>query len=680
MDAERRKIARLVKRLREAVERNEFERFDAELGAGKSKALLVGLREQKVLPKASAEMQPLVAQSLQRAAASVLDAEGAKAFERYLGFIEIWAQVHRAAQDRLNLVGKLPVALEQRQLLFLFDEACDAIIRGHLVELDPRGLTVGEYERRLHTLNGLINDTVYAALRGLNEVAKGQRNRTALRISKSQRDHVRRRLKKTIEIAAEVNALESLLDWVSYGDLVVSSMTPGKPPTIRFDYADPRLSLLRTLAIRRKFIVRMNRAGSEKYIRRMLQASAQGVLAESFSYFCEWAGLEEDEAVLDRVQKAGADLLIHVDAEDDLLAIAAGNDARTASHYLTAASLHWHQIAARVLRETLPRGQRWKLTAPIVPTSNIAAAIRAGGGVEVNEAIEALSSQLPARSHYDLMRRPFIRAREGDLVSLGIGDGGLWSATVRETLIAGGKLGDAYGKAFELFYEWSFKDSDWQVLGRGLKLRRGGKAATDLDLLLKREDLLLVVQIKALIGSGLSIYDHWRNRQTIEWGCRQANEAVAFIESQPDWLVAVAGRKAADGVQRIQGTVLTNLATFDGWKFHNIPVIGETGRKAITEGAKVDYVDPDGATVATHWITRPDERTTERILWSLDHPIEFEIAPEGFDTWRQTIEVPGLIVELPQFVLREPTTGHPATIGITAEPAEAGKLELPANN
>jgi hypothetical protein len=156
MDAERRKIARLVKRLREAVDKNELERFDAELDAGKSEALLIALREQKVLPKASAEMRPLVTQSLRRAAASVLATEEVEAFDRYLGFIEIWTQVHRAAQDRLNIVGKLPVALEQRQLLFLFDEACDAIIRGYLVEPDPRGLTVGEYERRLHTLNGLI--------------------------------------------------------------------------------------------------------------------------------------------------------------------------------------------------------------------------------------------------------------------------------------------------------------------------------------------------------------------------------------------------------------------------------------------------------------------------------------------------------------------------------------------
>ena len=71
------------------------------------------------------------------------------------------------------------------------------------------------------------------------------------------------------------------------------------------------------------------------------------------------------------------------------------------------------------------------------------------------------------------------------------GDGEL--GDVREALLGGGSLGDAYGRIWEDFYEHSFRESDWQVLGRDLVLRRQGKPVTDVDLLVKRSiDLMML--------------------------------------------------------------------------------------------------------------------------------------------------------------------------------------------
>lgn len=88
-------------------------------------------------------------------------------------------------------------------------------------------------------------------------------------------------------------------------------------------------------------------------------------------------------------------------------------------------------------------------------------------------------------------------------------------------------------------------NSDWRIVGRGVKLKRDRHVLTDLDLLLLREDPLRVVQIKAMIGSGATVYDHWKNRQTIELGCSQGRIAAKFLESDANALVSLCGKRAA---------------------------------------------------------------------------------------------------------------------------------------
>jgi len=105
--------------------------------------------------------------------------------------------------------------------------------------------------------------------------------------------------------------------------------------------------------------------------------------------------------------------------------------------------------------------------------------------------------------------------------------------------------------------------------------------------------------------------------------------------------------------------VLTTADSFDGWLFESVPVIGEVGRKAITQGAKVEYTDQTGGVVSTRWITKPDELTTDRILWSLNNPVELLIAPEGLDISHRSIKFPTFSALLPEFELREHIESFP---------------------
>lgn len=664
MDARRREISRTIKRLRAALDVGDVQRFADDLQKTASADVLTAVREQKLLLKPHTADRSAVTAALTATAETVLCRAEADHYLAYLEFMAVWECAYRGTVERQSVVLSGMPRMAIGQLLGIFEKALNRFLQDLPSRPPTESQSVAEYERLLHHLNGLGNDTFYAAVRALNEASRVMLDPIEQRLSPSERDRALRRFIKATQIAAELNGLEWVLDWVTYGDLVVSEVESASAPQVRLDYADARRSLLRELAIRRNLVLNLNRARAPRYVREMLNASEAPVLERAVEHYAELAGIDPAGVDMERLFDQSAATLVLVEAEDDLLALAGASagDPQPATYYLSAMCLRWYELGAAAVRRILPPGSRRLLAAPTIPVSSIEAVIARGGGVHVAETIENLSSVLPARTHYDLVRRPFLRLPGGETRSLPVGGCTLWNTTVREALISGGAIGDAYGRMWEMFYARSFEESEWLVVGRNLTLRSAGQTTTDVDLLLKRDDLLLVVQVKAMIGSGVTCYDHWRNRQTIEWGCRQAAVAAEFIRAQPGWLASVAGSQAAGEVRHIQPLVLTTVDMFDGWHFEGVPVIGEVGRKAITQGAKVAYTDSSGCVVSTRWITTPEDPSTERILWSLNNPVELLIAPEGLNVRHRPITVSGLTILLPQFDLREDVESFPAII------------------
>jgi len=82
-------------------------------------------------------------------------------------------------------------------------------------------------------------------------------------------------------------------------------------------------------------------------------------------------------------------------------------------------------------------------------------------------------------------------------------------------------------------------------------------------------------------------------------------------------------------VRHIQPLVLTSEHMFDGWEYLGVPVAGETIRRAITVGTKVEYYDANtNETVRTDHHLRAEDISTETILTALRNPIELKLAPE----------------------------------------------------
>src|SRR6202044_3202511 len=99
--------------------------------------------------------------------------------------------------------------------------------------------------------------------------------------------------------------------------------------------------------------------------------------------------------------------------------------------------------------------------------------------------------------------RPFGRTAPGVAQPVREAAFGTWATMVRETLNQGGDIGRRYGAVWEDFLAQSFEETGWSVVGRNVHIVDGGATVTEVDLLLLREDLLLVVEVKALTGSGV---------------------------------------------------------------------------------------------------------------------------------------------------------------------------------
>lgn len=172
-------------------------------------------------------------------------------------------------------------------------------------------------------------------------------------------------------------------------------------------------------------------------------------------------------------------------------------------------------------------------------------------------------------------------------------------------------------------------------------------------MLLLRGDLLLVAQIKALIGSALTTYDHWKCRGIIEWGCTQAKKSAKYITGNTEFLTSILGKAAAGRVKYVEPVVLTNLAHFDGWVWEGVPILSEVGRKSITIGSKVDYHDSKShETVHTHDFVKEEDLCTETILWLLKNPLEIRISPESTNVTYREMEIAGITWMRPEFALK----------------------------
>lgn len=514
----------------------------------------------------------------------------------------------------------------------------------------PSGKVAVE-ERRLHDLNGRIVDLSNGLARLLNEISRLELIDSSRRPCKrKERKRVLASMRRALGIAGQLNALEWLFDEVSFGHFIVAER--GCDGFLfKLDFADAKMALMRKLAVRRSLIHKQMGYREERFIRNELNRIQEGLLEYALNYYSEVAGgprLNSED--VDKARELARASLVIIDAEDDLLFAASKADERVRAYYVAGMALTCFSIAGKVVREAVRRNGDPALIMAI-PLARIRDIFSIGSrGSLVAEGLCALTVTLPARTHSRLNALPFVRDGKDFAMPFLDGYSGMWNIMVRDALIKGGQLGKDVGAIWEEFLEHSFEDTSWRVIGKGVKLKKEKKIITDVDLLLLRNDLLLVVQIKALAAAADTPYDHWKNRQVVVKGCEQARTAVDFLLENTDTLVSICGKRVIEDIHVIQPVVLTNIHHLEGLSLFDVPVIAEATRKAICRGSVVDYIGTQGQQVHSHVFVPPEQLDTKVILRLLKEPVELRIASERPESVYREEQLGDLTFAIPEFV------------------------------
>ncbi|MRX08131.1 hypothetical protein GJ697_09830 [Pseudoduganella sp. FT25W] len=651
-------IDRWLTSLLPELETGDSVSFALKLVAGLTSDILVRFRERKLILKAPAESRMAIARVLYESTEASIAHPERELFFRYLQLAIV------IDSSRLKLLQKIHLMVDEcspcslQDLLAAGQVSFDWILSKYQFNRDEElsRMSVAEREHYLHELNGMLNDTTTAIARAINEWSHVNKPNKGIRLTRGQVRKMSKTMLGVIRLASEVNTFEWIADCVTYGDFIVDESTVTPLRVHRLQFADARRQLLRRLAIRRELVMKYSQRRIGRYVRDMLAEMENASLDHAVKHYLLKSGRPISDVVdLDHARATSKASLILIDAEDDLLLAAAELSPDAQSYYFAAMILRWYTAGANAVSEAYLAMNNGTREIAAIPVGKIIESIEDGAdGDRIKNALHAQLSELPAPSHQALVSRPFIRLDESTAMPLLGGHLGVWNVAVRESLIQGGVLGKNFGAIWEDFLAKQFEQSDWKIAGRNVKLKTDGRLITDVDLILLRGDLLLIVQIKAMIGSGITIYDHWKNRQTIQFGCSQAKIAVDFFKSNPGWLVSICGKKSVAEIKYIQPVVLTNVDQLNGWVFDEVPVISELTRKTICDGSKVNYFDGrTGELKHTHHFVKKEDLGSDEILRLIRHSVELDISLESSEVTHREIIIGDCCFLLPEFLMRE---------------------------
>lgn len=645
------KAQKLARRLIRLVERSNIAEFKSEVHKTPSRQMISACRRAKIVVRAGDSVREEAAEILIAVGRECLEASEAAEFERYTRLSLAVREVReRIAGSLGNEIARLP-KLSKRQLVAVAMRSFGKAVpdRPELLKDDLSPETVAENERRLHAVSGYSNDLAFAVARVLNEAWSRSGDTDLKRPDAMAR--ARKPFREATLLASQLTALDYAFDSASFGDFLVAAHD-SNAGTFRLDIADMRLSLIRMFALRRRMTAIMTGHRKERYLREVLSDSGAGIVNNALVRALIRAGKgppsENDIELLDRVLDR---LLLDIGANDDLTLVASNGDRMVQMLYHMSIALRINQAALKLVAQQLGPRARQSFDARI-RFDELAADLCDPEFVQpAREAWDLLTIDMPAQSYWNLLKTPFARTGDGLATSLMFSDADHWTSQVRSLLLKGGETGRHFGDIWEDFLACGFGESGWQTVGRNIKIAVDGAPITEVDLLLFRGDLLLVIEIKALTGTGTNPYDHWKNREKIERGCRQAKLAAGHLIANRGLLASIANRRVAEAVDHVQPLVLTNEAMFDGWEHDGVPVAGETMRKAITQGTKVEYYYGHTREVyRTDWHLKPEELNTSTILKALRNPIDLQLGPERGDTVHHQIELPSLTLLVPKLV------------------------------
>lgn len=646
-----------INTIKSEMARKQFEGLRTLLEGSLGADQIQTIREQKLLFRVPIELQKQFLSLFSDAARRTLSDEQATYAGAYAAFVE------QASRIEKTLSGLFSSKISQLKtycfadLLFELDtwlqqsyaHISEQIWSGKepvLRAAQPSALELSSLsEQTLQTQVGYINEIVFAAARLLNDAAgilhsKGQRG-----LGNRKREALIEALPGLVIAAHQWNCTLYAIDKVTYGEWQVKNINSD---SCTFELVDARLEFSRIVGLRREVVQQMQklRTGSQStlHIEKQLLGILPHFLEASLEYFSQKCGLVVSLVsyweLRHRLEKRLGDLQSH----DDLLLLAAGQQGRQVFHdYLACAAVRWLKEICDHAKCGVPKSRQRLGETSHVSLSTLLSFLplddenRDG----VRSAIGTLCRFPPRGSFYSLLDHPCMLFDDDSIAFVTALDAGHWSASIRSKWARDGGLGSRYGRVWEDYICWLVTERGWTILNRNVTLRQHRRPVTDVDLLVSRDNVCLIVQLKALAGAGANTYEHWKNRQTIEKGISQARIAADLLGSSADLLASIVGGRAVRLIESFRPVVLTTLHYFNGWHKDGVSVLSVDALQNLMRGATVQFWNLKGDALGKVEHSGGSQVTGAELLDFLDRPVDWRISAGDEAVTKHSFQIEG---------------------------------------
>jgi predicted RecB family endonuclease len=490
-----------------------------------------------------------------------------------------------------------------------------------------------ETESSIHILSAIANDGLFAFTCLANLFSEWQSEIIHESSDEPPKENIDV-LVDALQLAGHLNSYQYALDKVSYGEWRVDHVNKINNKLIfKFSIIDIQLEIARDLGLKRMLSERF-RPRKKRWLSEQLEDFAVYALDYAWNYYQDQSGLliidnyEYEKAKIHIVK-----ILSQLNAEDELLVEINANNPVVISAYVTICVVLGFVVAADFLKKKSKR-YSYRYSFPEIPKNEIEKILQNSfvGDNSIINSLDAFVTKLPIDYHIDLFKAPFLKIKDDKIIAFEYLSQSDWVFWIRSYLMQGGKIADKLGKHWEQYIAYVLKENNWQEVTERIKIRKNAKIVTDIDILVKLDYVLFIIQVKVHYGNGVNQYDQWKCKKKLIEGVQQAKLAEQAIKKDLDILKPhVKSFDLIKEVAHIQPLVVTNVHAFNGWVFDDVPILSTNSLMQIINGATVRFTTNDGTIVDEKKYANSECLSADYVLEFIKLPLDWRIGKPSYN-------------------------------------------------
>jgi len=513
--------------------------------------------------------------------------------------------------------------------------------------------TLAEFsERSHHFLKGKLNDTLFAFTCLINLFSEWQMKDVQSDFIGINEENDARSLSEAFIFASQINSFQYAFDKISYGDWKVEKVIKVRhKTTFQFKITDSRLEIARDLGLRRIMTQTLIGREDKRWLRQSLEQFILSALDYGLDYYQNQNNtIKISKKEYEKVKLQAFRDLDQLNAEDELMVGLNMNSPEILSPYFTICCLLGFVIAADLIKKK-SKSYLYQYMFPEIPEQKVKDFIdkfTTIDGIDLDYTNQFIT-KLPINQHLDLFKTPFLRNKQGKVFALDHLSECNWPGWARSYLMQGGEIANKIGKSWESYIAWIMQEYQWKEVFQGVKIRNNENILTDIDIVAKKENLLLLIQLKIHYGNSVNVYDQWKCRKKLINGVMQAKTASKEVQKDINILSPYFSSNSLAEINQIQPLVLTNVHLFNGWKYDDIPIMSVGSLMQILTGANVTFVSKNKSEIFKRSYFKSKIVSVDEFLQFLNTPLDWRIGNPTYKLHYHREVINDSILEFPLF-------------------------------